>query len=79
MTTRGHPDHVGSGDLADESDVPAEHYVAAPDLDRMRHRASYRVRSFDRIAGLAPLPAPPSARAALMAAHPPLAALRRAP
>ncbi|MEU2491057.1 MBL fold metallo-hydrolase [Streptomyces sp. NPDC007883] len=68
LTTHGHPDHVGNNDLADELGVPAEHYVPAPDLDQMRDPASYWVRSFDRIAGLAPLPAPPSALAARVVA-----------
>ncbi|MEU4132567.1 MBL fold metallo-hydrolase [Streptomyces wuyuanensis] len=58
LTTHGHPDHVGNNDLADELGVPAEHYVPAPDLDQMRDPASYWLRSFDRITGLAPLPAP---------------------
>ncbi|MFG2291807.1 MBL fold metallo-hydrolase [Streptomyces sp. NPDC048603] len=59
LTTHGHPDHVGNNDLADELGVPAEHRVPAPDLDQMRDPAAYWVRSFERIAGLAPLPAPP--------------------
>ncbi|MFD7609774.1 MBL fold metallo-hydrolase [Streptomyces sp. NPDC059828] len=58
LTTHGHPDHVGNNDLADELGVPAEHYVPALDVDQMRDPASYWVRSFGRIAGLAPLPAP---------------------
>ncbi|UXY33135.1 MBL fold metallo-hydrolase [Streptomyces sp. HUAS TT20] len=60
LTTHGHPDHVGNNDLADELGVPVEHYVPALDLDQMRNPALYWVRSFDRIAGLAPLPAPPA-------------------
>jgi hypothetical protein len=40
--------------------VPVEHYVPALDLDQMRDPATYWVRSFDRIAGSAPLPAPPA-------------------
>ncbi|MFD9520509.1 MBL fold metallo-hydrolase [Streptomyces sp. NPDC059979] len=60
LTTHGHLDHVGNNDLADELGVPAEHYVPAPDLDQMRDPAGYWVRSFERIAGLAPLPAPPA-------------------
>ncbi|MEU2389509.1 MBL fold metallo-hydrolase [Streptomyces sp. NPDC007369] len=63
LTTHGHPDHVGNNDLADDLDVPVEHYVPAPDLDQMLDPASYWVRSFERIAGLAPLPAPPAATA----------------
>ncbi|MEU9379408.1 MBL fold metallo-hydrolase [Streptomyces sp. NPDC048255] len=59
LTTHGHLDHVGNNDLADELGVPVEHYVPALDLDQMRDPASYWVRSFERIAGLAPLPAPP--------------------
>ncbi|MCX4547117.1 MBL fold metallo-hydrolase [Streptomyces sp. NBC_01565] len=58
LTTHGHPDHVGNNDLADELGVPAEHYVPAFDLDQMRDPASYWVRSFERIAGVAALPAP---------------------
>ncbi|MEU0375450.1 MBL fold metallo-hydrolase [Streptomyces sp. NPDC006283] len=57
LTTHGHPDHVANNDLADELGVPVEHYVPAPDLDQMRDPASYWVPSFDRIAGLVPLPA----------------------
>ncbi|MCX5015340.1 MBL fold metallo-hydrolase [Streptomyces sp. NBC_00555] len=60
LTTHGHLDHVGNNDLADELGVPVEHYVPALDLDQMRDPASYWVRSFDRIAGLAPLPASPA-------------------
>ncbi|MFD8981308.1 MBL fold metallo-hydrolase [Streptomyces sp. NPDC059564] len=58
LTTHGHLDHVANNDLADELGVPAEHYVPAADLDQMRDPASYWVSSFDRITGLAPLPAP---------------------
>lgn len=63
LTTHGHPDHVGNNDLADEiargRGVPAEHYVPARDLGQMRDPASYWIRSFSRIAGVVPLPAPP--------------------
>ncbi|WP_328738391.1 MBL fold metallo-hydrolase [Streptomyces erythrochromogenes] len=58
LTTHGHPDHVGNNDVADELGVPAEHYVPARDLDQMRDPESYWVRSFERIAWAAPLPAP---------------------
>ncbi|WKD36768.1 MBL fold metallo-hydrolase [Streptomyces xanthophaeus] len=58
LTTHGHPDHVGNNDLADELGVPVEHGVPAPDLDQMRDPESYWVRSFERIAWAAPLPAP---------------------
>ncbi|MFD9103632.1 MBL fold metallo-hydrolase [Streptomyces virginiae] len=58
LTTHGHPDHVGNNDLADDLGVPAEHYVPARDLDQMRDPESYWVRSFERIAWAAPLPAP---------------------
>ncbi|MEV6682348.1 MBL fold metallo-hydrolase [Streptomyces erythrochromogenes] len=58
LTTHGHPDHIGNNDLADELGVPAEHYVPARDLDQMRDPESYWVRSFERIAWAAPLPAP---------------------
>ncbi|MDX3537050.1 MBL fold metallo-hydrolase [Streptomyces sp. MB09-01] len=60
LTTHGHVDHVGNNDLADELGVPAEHYVPAPDLDQMRDAVAYWVRSFERIAGVAPLPSPPA-------------------
>ncbi|CAM5295519.1 hypothetical protein SAVIM338S_00371 [Streptomyces avidinii] len=69
LTTHGHLDHVGNNDLADElgdaegggggGGGPAEHYVPALDVDQMLDPAAYWVRSFERIAGLAPLPAPP--------------------
>ncbi|MFI6150374.1 MBL fold metallo-hydrolase [Streptomyces sp. NPDC051109] len=58
LTTHGHPDHVANNDLADELGVPVEHCVPAPDLDQMRDPDSYWVRSFERIAGAAPLPPP---------------------
>lgn len=58
LTTHGHPDHVANNDLADELGVPGEHCVPAPDLDQMRDPESYWVRSFERIAWAAPLPAP---------------------
>ncbi|WP_406184135.1 MBL fold metallo-hydrolase [Streptomyces sp. NBC_01006] len=58
LTTHGHPDHVANNDLADELGVPVEHWVPAPDLDQMRDPASYWVRAFERIAGVAQLPAP---------------------
>lgn len=61
LTTHGHPDHVGNNDLADELGVPVEHYVPALDVDQMRDPASYWVRSLERIAPLAVLPAPPAA------------------
>ncbi|MFD8949649.1 MBL fold metallo-hydrolase [Streptomyces xanthophaeus] len=61
LTTHGHLDHVGNNDLADELGVPVEHYVPALDLDQMRDPKTYWVRSFDRIAGSAPLAAPPAA------------------
>ncbi|MEH6372774.1 MBL fold metallo-hydrolase [Streptomyces sp. KLMMK] len=60
LTTHGHLDHVGNNDLADELGVPVEHYVPALDLDQMRDPVAYWVRSFERITGLAPLPAPPA-------------------
>ncbi|MDQ1513908.1 MAG: hypothetical protein QOC59_1750 [Microbacteriaceae bacterium] len=60
LTTHGHPDHVGNNDLADELGVPVEHYVPARDVDQMLDPASYWVRSFSRVAGVVPLPAPPS-------------------
>lgn len=63
LTTHGHVDHIANNDLADELGVPAEHYVPAPDLDQMRDPASYWTPSFDRIAGLAPLPGSPAAAA----------------
>ncbi len=60
LTTHGHPDHMGNNDLADELCVPVEHWVPARDVDQMRDPAPYWVASFARIAGVAPLPAPPS-------------------
>ncbi|GAA1850118.1 hypothetical protein GCM10009836_32360 [Pseudonocardia ailaonensis] len=60
LTTHGHPDHVGNNDLADELGVPVEHFVPARDLDQMRDPGPYWVRSFRRLAGVVPLPAPPS-------------------
>jgi glyoxylase-like metal-dependent hydrolase (beta-lactamase superfamily II) len=60
LTTHGHPDHVGNNDLADELGVPVEHYVPARDLDMMRDPGPYWVHSFSRLAGVVPLPAPPS-------------------
>jgi len=60
LTTHGHTDHVGNNDIADELGVPTEHYVPARDLDQMRDPASYWVRAFTPIAGVVPLPAPPS-------------------
>ncbi|MET9692594.1 MBL fold metallo-hydrolase [Streptomyces sp. NPDC006514] len=56
LTTHGHPDHIANNDLADELGVPAEHYIPALDLDQMRDPTAYWVRSFDRIAGVVPLP-----------------------
>ncbi|WP_051837861.1 MBL fold metallo-hydrolase [Streptomyces sp. NRRL F-2580] len=58
LTTHGHVDHIANNDLADELGVPVEHYVPALDLDQMRDPTQYWVRSFDRIVGFAPLPAP---------------------
>ncbi|WP_328764836.1 MBL fold metallo-hydrolase [Streptomyces sp. NBC_00272] len=60
LTTHGHVDHVANNDLADELGVPVEHYVPALDVDQMRDPVAYWVRAFGRIAGLAPLPAPPA-------------------
>ena len=63
LTTHGHPDHVGNNDLADElgrdRGVPVEHFVPARDLPQMLDPAEYWIRSFSRIAGVVPLPAPP--------------------
>jgi glyoxylase-like metal-dependent hydrolase (beta-lactamase superfamily II) len=60
LTTHGHPDHVGNNDLADELGVPVEHFVPARDLDQMRDPSAYWTRSMARIAGVVPMPAPPS-------------------
>ena len=60
LTTHGHTDHVGNNDLADELGVPAEHYVPARDVEQMRDPTTYWVRAFTPIAGVVPLPAPPS-------------------
>ena len=63
LTTHGHPDHVGNNDLADElgrdRNVAVQHFVPARDLPQMLDPATYWVRSFSRIAGVVPLPAPP--------------------
>ena len=68
LTTHGHPDHVGNNDLADELHrelgVPVEHHVPARDLAQMLDPVAYWEHSFSRIAGVVPLPAPPS-----LAAH----------
>ncbi|MER6320348.1 MBL fold metallo-hydrolase [Streptomyces sp. NPDC001581] len=72
LTTHGHLDHVGNNDLADEWGVPVEHYVPAPDLDQMRDPSGYWVRSFDRIVGLAPLPAPSALAGKLLSLFQPL-------
>lgn len=60
LTTHGHLDHVGNNDLADDLGVPVAHYVPALDVDQMRDPTSYWVGSFERIAGVAALPAPPA-------------------
>lgn len=64
LTTHGHTDHVGNNDLVDElaaeRGVPAEHWVPARDLEQMRDPVTYWERAFTGIAGVAPLPAPPS-------------------
>src|SRR4051794_13358762 len=60
LTTHGHPDHVGNNDPADGLGIPVEHFVPARDLDQMRGPSAYWTRSMARIAGVAPLPAPPS-------------------
>ncbi|MFJ3925188.1 MBL fold metallo-hydrolase [Streptomyces sp. NPDC090022] len=72
LTTHGHPDHVANNDLADALDVPAEHYVPAPDVGQMCDPLSYWVRSLARIAGVTPLPAPERAAAALTALFRPM-------
>ncbi|MEV6580620.1 MBL fold metallo-hydrolase [Streptomyces sp. NPDC051582] len=70
LTTHGHPDHVANNDLADElaggAGAPAEHFVPAPDLDQMRDPDAYWVRAFERVEGMAPLPAPAVAGPALV-------------
>ena len=64
LTTHGHTDHVGNNDLVDElaaeRGVPAEHWVPARDLAQMRDPVTYWEHAFERIAGVAPLPAPPT-------------------
>jgi glyoxylase-like metal-dependent hydrolase (beta-lactamase superfamily II) len=64
LTTHGHTDHVGNNDLVDElaaeRGVPAEHWVPARDLAQMRDPVTYWEHAFDRIAGVAALPAPPA-------------------
>lgn len=63
LTTHGHVDHVGNNDLADElahaRGITAEHYLPARDLPQMLDPEQYWIRSFSRIAGVVPLPAPP--------------------
>jgi glyoxylase-like metal-dependent hydrolase (beta-lactamase superfamily II) len=63
LTTHGHPDHVGNNDLADElgreRGVPVEHFLPARDVPQMLDPAGYWLRSFARIDGVAPMPAPP--------------------
>ncbi|MEJ2885595.1 MBL fold metallo-hydrolase [Actinomycetospora aeridis] len=64
ITTHGHTDHVGNNDLVDELaaelGVPAEHWVSARDVEQMRDPVTYWERAFDRLTGVAPLPAPPA-------------------
>ncbi|MHC1560152.1 MBL fold metallo-hydrolase [Actinomycetospora sp. C-140] len=63
ITTHGHTDHVGNNDLVDElaaeRGVTAEHWVPARDVEQMCDPVSYWERAFDRLAGVAPMPAPP--------------------
>lgn len=63
LITHGHPDHVGNNDLVDElaeeRGIQAELVVPAADVAQMRDPQSYWKTSFDRLAGLAPLPAAP--------------------
>lgn len=64
LTTHGHVDHVGNNDLVDEwattRGVTAQHYLPAGDLPQLLDPCEYWEHTFDRIVGVAPLPAPPS-------------------
>ena len=64
LTTHGHVDHVGNNDLPDEwaadRGITAEHYVPARDLPQMLEPTRYWESTFDRVVGVAPLPAPPA-------------------
>ena len=64
LTTHGHVDHVGNNDLPDEwaadRGSTVEHYVPARDLAQMVEPTRYWEGTFDRVVGVAPLPAPPA-------------------
>jgi len=64
LTTHGHVDHVGNNDLPDEwaadRGITVEHYLPARDLPQMLEPTRYWEATFDRVVGVAPLPAPPS-------------------
>lgn len=64
LITHGHPDHVANNDLADElaaeRGIVTEVLVPAADLPQLRDPLTYWTTSFDRLAGLAPLPAAPA-------------------
>lgn len=64
LITDGHPDHVGNNDLvdelADQRGIEAELVVPAADVAQMRDPQAYWRSSFNRLAGLAALPAAPS-------------------
>ena len=64
LTTHGHVDHVGNNDLPDEwaadRGITVEHYVPARDLPQMLEPTKYWEATFDRVVGVAPLPAPPA-------------------
>lgn len=64
LTTHGHVDHVGNNDLPDEwaadRGITVEHYVPARDLPQMLEPTRYWEETFDRVVGIAPMPAPPA-------------------
>lgn len=64
LTTHGHPDHVANNDLPDElaqaRGARVQHFVPARDVAQMRDPQAYWTTSFDRLIGVAPLPAPPN-------------------
>ena len=64
LTTHGHVDHVGNNDLPDEwaadRGITVAHYVPARDLPQMLEPTRYWEATFDRVVGVAALPAPPA-------------------
>lgn len=68
LISHGHPDHVGNNDIADElarqRGIQAEVLVPVADLAQMRDPQAYWKASFDRLAGMGPLPVAPGLAAA---------------